>query len=80
MNYDEWNKYHPIARAALLHGELVKIHRFIDGSGRTSRLIMNLDLIRSGYLPVIIKKENRVKYYETLDKDIKQEIIKLLLN
>ena len=68
MNYDEWDKYHPIIRAALLHGELVKIHPFIDGNGRTSRLIMNMDLIRSGYVPVIIKKDNRLKYYEALDK------------
>lgn len=68
MNYDEWDKYHPIIRAALLHGELVKIHPFIDGNGRTSRLIMNMDLMRSGYVPVIIKKDNRLKYYEALDK------------
>lgn len=56
MNYDEWDKYHPIVRAILLHGELVKIHPFIDGNGRTSRLIMNMELMRSGYVPVIIKK------------------------
>ena len=68
MNYDEWNKYHPIVRAALLHGELVKIHPFIDGNGRTSRLIMNMELMRSGYVPVIIKKDDRLKYYEALDK------------
>ena len=68
MNYDEWDKYHPIVRAALLHGELVKIHPFIDGNGRTSRLIMNMELMRSGYVPVIIKKDNRLKYYEALDK------------
>ena len=68
MNYDEWDKYHPIIRAALLHGELVKIHPFIDGNGRTSRLIMNMELMRSGYVPVIIKKDNRLKYYEALDK------------
>ena len=68
MNYDEWDKYHPIVRAALLHGELVKIHPFIDGNGRTSRLIMNMDLMRRGYVPVIIKKDNRLKYYEALDK------------
>ena len=68
MNYDDWNKYHPMIRAALLHGELVKIHPFTDGNGRTSRLIMNMDLMRSGYVPVIIKKENRLKYYEVLDK------------
>ena len=35
MNYDDWNEYHPIIRATLLHGELVKIHPFIDGNGRT---------------------------------------------
>lgn len=68
INYDEWNKYHPIVRATLLHGELVKIHPFIDGNGRTSRLVMNMDLMRSGYVPVIIKKENRLRYYEVLDK------------
>lgn len=68
LNYETWNNYHPIIRAALLHGELVKIHPFVDGNGRTSRLLMNLDLMNSGYNPVIIKKEDRLKYYETLDK------------
>ena len=68
MNYDEWDKYHPLVRAALLHGELVKIHPFIDGNGRTSRLIMNMELMRCGYVLVIIKKDNRLKYYEALDK------------
>ena len=55
INYEDWKKYHPIIRAALLHGELVKIHPFVDGNGRTSRLVMNLSLMNSGYLPVIIK-------------------------
>ena len=68
INYGKWDKYHPIIRATLLHGELVKIHPFIDGNGRTSRLIMNMDLMKSGYVPLIIKKENRLKYYEVLDK------------
>ena len=68
LNYETWNKYHPIIKAALLHGELVKIHPFIDGNGRTSRLVMNLDLMNHGYNPVIIKKENRLEYYEVLDK------------
>lgn len=68
VNYKTWDKYHPIIKAALLHGELVKIHPFVDGNGRTSRLLMNLDLMNSGYLPVIIKKESRLKYYEALDK------------
>ena len=68
LNYNTWNQYHPIIKAALLHGELVKIHPFVDGNGRTSRLLMNLDLMNSGYNPVIIKKESRLKYYEALDK------------
>lgn len=68
VNYNSWKEYHPIIRAALLHAELVKIHPFVDGNGRTSRLLMNLDLMSSGYVPLIIKKENRLKYYETLDK------------
>ena len=68
LNYKTWNKYHPIIQATLLHGELVKIHPFVDGNGRTSRLIMNLDLMKYGFNPVIIKKENRLQYYEALDK------------
>ena len=63
------NKYHPIIKAALLHGELVKIHPFVDGNGRVSRLVMNLSLMNSGYVPVIVKKEKRLEYYESLDKD-----------
>lgn len=68
LNYENWNDFHPIIQAALLHGELVKIHPFVDGNGRTSRLLMNLDLMNHGYNPVIIKKENRLEYYEALDK------------
>lgn len=68
LNYREWKKFHPIIRAALLHGELVKIHPFIDGNGRTSRLVMNLSLMSNGFLPVIIKKEDRLEYYNSLDK------------
>lgn len=68
LNYNTWNEYHPIIKATLLHGELVKIHPFVDGNGRTSRLLMNLDLMNGGYNPVIIKKESRLKYYEALDK------------
>ena len=68
LNYENWNNFHPIIQAALLHGELVKINPFVDGNGRTSRLLMNLDLMNHGYNPVIIKKEDRLEYYEALDK------------
>lgn len=68
LNYKHWNDFHPIIQAALLHGELVKIHPFVDGNGRTSRLFMNLDLMNHGFNPVIIKKDDRLEYYEALDK------------
>src|SRR5699024_12441415 len=62
-----WKDYHPVVRATLLHGEFVKIHPFLDGSGRTARLLLNFELMRSGYTPIIIKNEDRAKYYEVLD-------------
>ena len=55
-------------KASRLCFGLVNNHPFIDGNGRTSRLVMNMELMRSGYVPVIIKKDNRLKYYEALDK------------
>ena len=59
---------HPVERAARLHVDFVGIHPFVDGNGRTARLLMNFDLMTSGYLPVIIKTEHRLAYYEALDK------------
>lgn len=64
---NSWNKFHPIVQAALLHGEFVKIHPFIDGNGRTARLLLNFVLIKNGYPPVIIKNEDRLVYYDSLD-------------
>lgn len=64
---NDWKDYHPVVRATLLHGEFVKIHPFIDGNGRTSRLLLNFELMENGYTPIIIKNENRSKYYEALD-------------
>jgi Fic family protein len=64
---NEWNDYHPVVRATLLHGEFVKIHPFIDGNGRTSRLFLNFELMKNGYTPIIIKNEDRANYYDVLD-------------
>lgn len=66
--YQSWKNLHPVVRACFLHGEFVKIHPFIDGNGRTARLLLNFELIQSGYPPVVIKTENRVDYYDALDK------------
>lgn len=56
--------------AAYLHDELVRIHPFIDGNGRTSRLLMNLYLLRNGYTIVNLKGSNEEKtsYYTALEK------------
>ena len=66
--YQAWQGLHPVVRACFLHGEFVKIHPFIDGNGRTARLLLNFELIQSGYPPVVIKTENRADYYDALDK------------
>lgn len=57
---------HPVELAALAHWKLVYIHPFYDGNGRTARLVMNLLLMRAGFPPAIIRKEDRHLYYETL--------------
>ncbi len=62
------SKLHPIELAALLHHKLVHIHPFFDGNGRTARLAMNITLLQSGYPLVGILKNDRKKYYATLDK------------
>ena len=61
-------KLHPIKKAAFIHYELVRIHPFLDGNGRVSRLITNLYLMKMGYPPIILKKEDRQKYYQVLKR------------
>lgn len=58
----------PIERIALFHLEFEGIHPFIDGNGRTGRLILNLDLIRNGYPPINVKFADRKKYYDAFDE------------
>lgn len=60
------NKLHPVELAALFHHKLVYIHPFFDGNGRTSRLVMNLLLMSHGYPLVIVLKNDRKRYYRTL--------------
>lgn len=68
VEYREWQDLHPIIRASLVHGEFVKIHPFIDGNGRTARLLMNFELMKAGYPPAIIDISQRLNYYLALDK------------
>ncbi|MBC8452651.1 MAG: Fic family protein [Spirochaetes bacterium] len=63
----EWKTYHPVVKTTLLHGEFVKIHPFIDGNGRTARLLLNFELMKHGFVPIIIKNERRAEYYDVID-------------
>ena len=64
----EAQSFHAIVRGAMLHVIFVGIHPFIDGNGRTSRLLLNLELMKASYPPIIIKVENRLAYYNALDR------------
>jgi Fic family protein len=59
-------KMHPVDLASIVHHKLVFIHPFFDGNGRTSRLVMNILLMQSGLPLVIVLKNDRKKYYQTL--------------
>lgn len=59
--------FNEIEYAAWTHAEFVKIHPFPDGNGRTSRLLMNYQLLLSGFPPVSIAKENRLAYFNALE-------------
>ena len=64
---------HIIERIARFHLEFEGIHPFIDGNGRTGRLIMNLDLIRNGFPPINVKFADRKRYYDAFDAYYKEE-------
>ena len=72
----EKEKVHPVLIAAYLHDELVRIHPFIDGNGRTSRLLMNLYLLRHGYVIITLKGSNdaKVNYYKALEKSHTEQL------
>ncbi len=61
------SRLHPVELATKIHLEFVKIHPFVDGNGRTARLLLNLELIKNGFPPVVIPVEKRLEYYEALD-------------
>jgi len=56
-----------VTKLARFHIEFEDIHPFIDGNGRTGRLLINLELMKAGYPPIDIKFSDRLKYYEAFD-------------
>ncbi|XP_056602093.1 protein adenylyltransferase FICD [Triplophysa dalaica] len=67
LNSEETLHLHPVEFSALAHYKLVYVHPFVDGNGRTSRLLMNLILMQASYPPITIRKEQRAEYYTALD-------------
>lgn len=62
------DKMHAIQLASEAHYRFVTIHPFIDGNGRTGRLLMNMILMMKGYPPAIIRKNDRLAYIKSLEK------------
>lgn len=80
------DKLHAVELAAEAHYRLVTIHPFVDGNGRTARLLMNMILMMRGYPPAIIRKNDRLTYIKSLEKaqlvnaegDSKNDYLKLI--
>jgi len=62
------SKLHPLVLAAAFHHKFEKIHPFMDGNGRTGRMLMNHILMQTGYPPLILHKRSRMEYLDALKK------------
>jgi len=68
VSWLQTTKDNPLILAVDAHLKLVSIHPFVDGNGRTARLLMNLLLMQVGYPPAIIQKEERKQYISSIEK------------
>ena len=64
--YEE-SKAHPLVAAAAFHAMFENIHPFVDGNGRTGRILLNVMLVRAGYPPIAIKSDARAGYLTALE-------------
>lgn len=73
-------KMHPIERAVLFHLKFEGINPFVDGNGRTGRLLLNLMLMQEGYPPINVKYSDRKRYYEAFDAYYRDGNISIMLS
>lgn len=64
ISNDENKNKHIVEQVALFHLKFESIHPFLDGNGRTGRLLLNLELMKNGIPPINIKFADRLKYYD----------------
>ena len=67
--YGEWSKLDVFEREARFNIEFLRIHPFEDGNGRTSRLLLNFNLLRQGYAPVLIPVDKREEYFAARNRE-----------
>lgn len=69
------NKIHPLVLATIFHHKFEKIHPFMDGNGRTGRMLLNYILLKNNYSPIIIYKKSRLEYLNNLRRADKSNLL-----